>query len=56
MLMYYVNCYSFLENPERDWAKWFKKQRKSLLRRACLSRGLTFGKEKPEVLFMRAPG
>ena len=21
MLMYYVNCYTFFENPERDWAK-----------------------------------
>lgn len=21
MLMYYVNCYTFLENPEKDWAK-----------------------------------
>ena len=21
MLMYYVNCYTFLEDPERDWAK-----------------------------------
>lgn len=21
MLMYYVNCYAFLEEPEKDWAK-----------------------------------
>lgn len=21
MLMYYVNCYTFLEEPEKDWAK-----------------------------------
>ena len=21
MLMYYVNCYTFLENPGKDWAK-----------------------------------
>ena len=21
MLMYYVNCYTFLEHPERDWLK-----------------------------------
>ena len=21
MLMYYVNCYTFFENPEKDWAK-----------------------------------
>ena len=21
MLMYYVNCYTFLEEPEKDWTK-----------------------------------
>ncbi len=21
MLMYYVNCHTFLEEPEKDWAK-----------------------------------
>lgn len=21
ILMYYVNCYTFFENPEKDWAK-----------------------------------
>ena len=21
MLMYYVNCYTFFEEPEKDWAK-----------------------------------
>ena len=25
MLMYYVNCYTFLENPEKDWAKLLEK-------------------------------
>ena len=25
MLMYYVNCYTFLEEPEKDWAKWFRR-------------------------------
>lgn len=24
MLMYYVNCYTFLEEPEKDWAKMFQ--------------------------------
>ncbi len=23
MLMYYVNCYTFLEEPEKDWTKMF---------------------------------
>ena len=25
MLMYYVNCYAFLENPEKDWAALMEK-------------------------------
>ena len=25
MLMYYVNCYTFLENPEKDWAALMEK-------------------------------
>ena len=27
MLMYYVNYYTFLENPERDWAKMLEETR-----------------------------
>ena len=26
MLMYYVNLYTFLENPEKDWVKLLKEQ------------------------------
>lgn len=29
MLMYYVNCYSFLEEPEKDWARMLEKQKES---------------------------
>lgn len=29
MLMYYVNIYTFLENPERDWAKMLEKSKES---------------------------
>ena len=28
MLMYYVNCYTFLEKPEKDWAKMLEKGNK----------------------------
>ena len=28
MLMYYVNGYTFLEEPEKDWAKMLKEARK----------------------------
>lgn len=27
MLMYYVNCYTFLENPEKDWAMMLEEAR-----------------------------
>ena len=27
MLMYYVNCYTFLEEPEKDWAKMLEETR-----------------------------
>ena len=27
MLMYYVNCYTFLEEPEKDWAKMIEEAR-----------------------------
>lgn len=39
MLMYYVNCYTFLEEPKKDWAKWFKRRKKYLLNQDCLIRG-----------------
>ena len=29
MLMYYVNCYTFLEEPERDWAKMVQKAKET---------------------------
>ena len=29
MLMYYVNCYTFLENPERDWTTLLEKVKES---------------------------
>lgn len=29
MLMYYVNCYTFLEEPEKDWAKMLEKAKKA---------------------------
>ena len=29
MLMYYVNCYTFLEEPEKDWAKILEKTQKT---------------------------
>ena len=29
MLMYYVNIYTFLENPEKDWAKMLEKSKES---------------------------
>ena len=29
MLMYYVNCYTFLENPERDWTTLLEKAKES---------------------------
>ena len=29
MLMYYVNCYTFLENPEKDWALLLEKAEES---------------------------
>ena len=29
MLMYYVNIYTFLENPEKNWAKMLEKSKKS---------------------------
>ena len=29
MLMYYVNCYTFLENPETDWAKMVQKAKET---------------------------
>ena len=31
MLMYYVNCYTFFDDPEKDWKKCFKQPRKDLL-------------------------
>lgn len=40
--MYYVNCYTFLEEPEKDWAKMVQEALPPL-NRACLIReGLTF--------------
>ena len=27
MLMYYVNCYNFLEEPEKDWAKMLEEEK-----------------------------
>ena len=29
MLMYYVNCYTFLEEPEKDWAKMVQKAKET---------------------------
>lgn len=29
MLMYYVNCYTFLEEPEKDWAKMLEKTKQT---------------------------
>lgn len=29
MLMYYVNIYTFLENPEKDWVKMLEKSKES---------------------------
>ncbi len=29
MLMYYVNCYTFLEEPEKDWAKMVQEAKES---------------------------
>ena len=27
MLMYYVNCYNFLEDPVKDWAKMLEEEK-----------------------------
>ena len=29
MLMYYVNCYTFLEDPERDWARMVEESKEA---------------------------
>ena len=29
MLMYYVNCYTFLESPEKDWTLLLEKAEES---------------------------
>ena len=45
MLMYYVNCYTFLENPEKDWAMMLEEARGGCLPNLhCSTKGLTWGK------------
>jgi len=57
MLMYYVNCYTFLEEPEKTGRKWFRRLRKDLLNRVCLIRGgLLFEKISPKSKNYRASG
>ena len=46
MLMYYVNCYTFLEEPEKDWAKMVQ----------VIREGLTFYKTSPESHFRTSGG
>ena len=55
--MYYVNSYLFLEEPEKDWAKRFRRQWKRPLSQACLIReGLLFDKTFPKYNFQRTSG
>ena len=52
MLMYYVNCYTFLEEPEKDWTKMVQEAKESLLNRLCLIRGgLLFERISPKSYF-----
>ena len=43
---YYVNCYTFLEEPEKDWAKMVQ----------VIREGLTFYKTSPESHFRTSGG
>ena len=55
--MYYVNCYTFLEEPEKDWAKMVQETKQISTEPSLFDQmGLTFGKNKPEVLFQRTSG
>ena len=43
--MYYVNCYTFLEEPEKDWAKMIQEAKEIPPEPSLFDqRGLTFGK------------
>ena len=53
MLMYYVNIYTFLENPEKDWAKMLEKSKESPPEPTLFGqRGLVFKKIFPQCLFI----
>lgn len=39
MLMYYMNIYTFLENPEKDWAKMLEKSKNLHQNRHYLTKG-----------------
>ena len=53
MLMYYVNCYTFFEQPEKDWLKKIEaNSRPPDNRHFSIRRGLTFQNSKPHRLFM----
>ena len=46
--MYYVNCYTFLEEPEKDWAKMIQEAKEIPSEPSLFDqRGLTFGKNRP---------
>ena len=47
MLMYYVNCYTFLEEPEKDWAKMVQEALETPPEPSLfdLERGLLFEKQ-----------
>ena len=45
MLIYYVNLYTFLEEPEKDWTKLMEEHENPPLDCHCLTMGLTFSME-----------
>ena len=52
MLMYYINSYTFLEQPEKDWDLIILKANESLPQPSLLTeRELAFSKINPQRLF-----
>ena len=50
--MYYVNCYTFLEEPEKDWAKMIQEAKEIPPEPSLLIRGsLLLGKTDPKSSF-----
>ena len=52
MLMYYVNCYTFFEEPEKDWARILVCDKNEPPEPSLFEQGIIFFKLNPQRLFM----